>query len=113
MVWATVGALVAVLLAWSAWDAGRPGRASGAALLVMRTVGGVGLLVMAAHALDAGAGTAATLAGAGALPLILGLVRLRSTAGERRLEAIRAARAARAAREPVVESPALTDRRAA
>ncbi|MEQ9336218.1 MAG: hypothetical protein RJQ03_03415, partial [Miltoncostaeaceae bacterium] len=63
MVWSTVGALVVAALVWSAWDAGRPGNATGAALLVMRTVGGLGLLVMAAHAIDAGARGAAALAG--------------------------------------------------
>lgn len=110
MVWSTVGALVVALLAWSAWDAGRPGNATAPALLVMRTVGGLGLLVMAAHALDAGATAGAGLAGAAAVPLILGLLRLRSTAGERRLDAIRAARAERLAgersRAPVAEREA-------
>jgi hypothetical protein len=60
---------------WSAWDVGRPGRASGAALLVMRAVGGLGLLAMAAHALDTGAAAAAGVAAAAALPLISGVFR--------------------------------------
>jgi hypothetical protein len=73
--WWVAGAVLALGLMWSAWDVGRPGRASGGALLVMRSVGGLGLLAMAAHALDTGATVAAGVAAAAALPLIAGLFR--------------------------------------
>jgi hypothetical protein len=73
--WWMAGAVLAVALMWSAWDVGRPGRASGGALLMMRAVGGLGLLAMAAHALDAGATAAAGVAAAGALPLVSGVFR--------------------------------------
>jgi hypothetical protein len=73
--WWVAGAVLALGLMWSAWDVGRPGRASGAALLLMRSVGGMGLLAMAAHALDTGAVAAAGVAAAAALPLISGVFR--------------------------------------
>lgn len=85
MGWWMAGAVLALGLMWSAWDVGRPGRASGAALLLMRAVGGMGLLAMAAHALNTGATVAAGIAAAGALPLIGGIFRRtegRRTGGE-------------------------------
>lgn len=75
MGWWVAGAVLALGLMWSAWDVGRPGRASGGALLLMRSVGGLGLLAMAAHALNTDATAAAGVAAAGALPLIAGLFR--------------------------------------
>jgi hypothetical protein len=68
------GLALVALLAWAAWDVGRPGRASAPALLALRAIGGLGLVAMAAHALSAGAPQAALVAGAGACPLLLGLL---------------------------------------
>lgn len=69
------GAVLVVALAWSVWDVSRPRRATGAALLTLRAVGGLALLALASHALDAGATAGAAIAAAAALPLILGLFR--------------------------------------
>ena len=38
MHWWTAGLALSALLAWAAWDVGRPGRATAAALLTMRAV---------------------------------------------------------------------------
>lgn len=73
MGWWMAGAALAVLTMWSVWDAGRPGRASRAALGLMRAVGGLGLLVIGAHAVDAGAGAVALIAAGPALALIVGM----------------------------------------
>ncbi len=74
MDWWMLGLALAVLLAVSAWDVGRPGRAERSALLLMRTVGGLGLIAMAALALEAGSYLGALVAAAGAAPLLLGLL---------------------------------------
>ncbi|HMO00131.1 MAG TPA: hypothetical protein PKD59_12020 [Miltoncostaeaceae bacterium] len=74
MDWWMLGVALAVLLAWSAWDVGRPARAERSALLLMRTVGGLGLIAMAALALEAGSDLGALVAAAGAAPLLLGLL---------------------------------------
>ena len=39
MGWWTAGLALSALLAWAAWDVGRPGRATGPALMTMRAVG--------------------------------------------------------------------------
>lgn len=81
MGWWVAGTVLALLTAWATWDVGRPGRASGAALGLMRAVGGLGLLILAAHALNTGARTAALVAALAATPLIAGLFRgVRATA---------------------------------
>lgn len=74
MDWWMLGLALAVLLAVSAWDVGRPGRAERSALLLMRAVGGLGLIAMAALALEAGSDLGALVAAAGAAPLLLGLL---------------------------------------
>lgn len=69
-----LGLALAALLALSAWDVGRPGRAERPALLLMRAVGGLGLIAMAALALEAGSDLGALVAAAGAAPLLLGML---------------------------------------
>jgi hypothetical protein len=53
---------------------GRPGKAERPALLLMRAVGGLGLIAMAALARQAGSGLGALVAAAGAAPLLLGML---------------------------------------
>ena len=74
MEWWMLGLALAALLALSAWDVGRPGRAERSALLLMRAVGGLGLIAMAALALQAGSDLGALVAAAGAAPLLLGML---------------------------------------
>ena len=74
MDWWMLGLALAALLALSAWDVGRPGRAERSALLLMRAVGGLGLIAMAALALQAGSDLGALVAAAGAAPLLLGML---------------------------------------
>ena len=74
MEWWMLGLALAALLALSAWDVGRPGRAERSALLLMRAVGGLGLIAMAALARQAGSDLGALVAAAGAAPLLLGLL---------------------------------------
>jgi hypothetical protein len=74
MDWWMLGLALAALLALSAWDVGRPGRAERPALLLMRAVGGLGLIAMAALALEAGSDVGAVVAAAGAAPLLLGML---------------------------------------
>ena len=74
MDWWMLGLALAVLLALSAWDVGRAGRADRSALLLMRAVGGLGLIAMAALALQAGSGAGAMVAAAGGAPLLLGML---------------------------------------
>lgn len=74
MDWWMLGLALAVLLAVSAWDVGRRGRAERSALLLMRAVGGLGLIAMAALALEAGSDLGALVAAAGAAPLLLDLL---------------------------------------
>lgn len=69
-----LGIALAALVALSAWDVGRPGRAERPALLLMRAVGGLGLIAMAALARQAGSGLGALVAAAGAAPLLLGML---------------------------------------
>jgi hypothetical protein len=69
-----LGLALAALLALSAWDVGRPGKAERPALLLMRAVGGLGLIAMAALARQAGSGLGALVAAAGAAPLLLGML---------------------------------------
>jgi hypothetical protein len=74
MDWWMLGVALAALLALGAWDVGRRGRAERSALLLMRAVGGLGLMAMAALALEAGSDLGALVAAAGAAPLLLGLL---------------------------------------
>jgi len=69
-----LGLALAALLALSAWDVGRPERAERSALLLLRAVGGLGLIAMAALALQAGSDLGALVAAAGAAPLLLGML---------------------------------------
>ena len=69
-----LGLALAALLALSAWDVGRPGRAERSALLLLRSVGGLGLIAMAALALQAGSDLGALVAAVGAAPLLLGML---------------------------------------
>jgi len=69
-----LGVALSALVALGVWDVGRPGRAEPSALLLLRAVGGLGLVAMAALALQAGSSTGALVAGAAAAPLLLGLV---------------------------------------
>ena len=74
MDWWMLGLALAALLALSAWDVGRPERAERSALLLMRAVGGLGLIAMAALAREAGSDLGALVAAAGAAPLLLGML---------------------------------------
>jgi hypothetical protein len=67
------GLALALLVALGARDVGRPGVASGPALLVLRAVGGLGLVAMAALALRADSPEGALVAAVAALPLLAGL----------------------------------------
>ena len=69
-----LGLALAALLALSAWDVGRPEKAERSALLLLRAVGGLGLIAMAALALQAGSDLGALVAAAGAAPLLLGML---------------------------------------
>jgi hypothetical protein len=69
-----LGLALAALLALSAWDVGRPEKAERSALLLLRAVGGLGLIAMAALALQAGSDLGALVAAAGAVPLLLGML---------------------------------------
>ena len=80
MDWWMLGLALAALLALSAWDVGRPGRAERSALLLMRAVGGLGLIAMAALALQAGSDLGALVAAAGAAPPAAGHARRRRCA---------------------------------
>ncbi len=112
MEWWMVGLALAALLALSAWDVGRPGRAERSALLLMRAVGGLGLIAMAALALQAGSDFGALVAAAGAAPLLLGLLG-GAIREPRRSQTPRPVPAPRV--RPVAEAPAHADeeRRAA
>ena len=69
-----LGLALAALLALSAWDVGRPGKAERSAVLLLRAVGGLGLIAMAALSLEAGSDLGALVAAAGAAPLLLGML---------------------------------------
>ena len=69
-----LGAALAALVALGVWDVGRPGRADPSALLLLRSVGGLGLVAMAALALQAGSSAGALVAAGAAAPLLLGLL---------------------------------------
>lgn len=71
--WWMAGLALALLVGLGARDVGRPGVASGPALLLLRAVGGLGLVAMAALALRADAPRAALVAAVAALPLLAGL----------------------------------------
>lgn len=73
MEWWMAGLALAVLVAVAARDVGRRGRAEGAALLVLRAVGGLGLVAMSALALRAGSPEGALVAAVAAFPLLIGL----------------------------------------
>lgn len=75
MQWWMVGLALAALVAVAAWDVGRGERASAAALLALRAVGGLGLTAMAALSLSLGAREAAAVAAVAAAPLLLALMR--------------------------------------
>jgi hypothetical protein len=67
------GLALSALVGLAARDVGRPGRATEPALLLLRAVGGLGLVAMAALSLRAGSPEGAAVAGAAALPLLVGL----------------------------------------
>lgn len=67
------GLALSALVAIAARDVGRPGRATEPALLLLRALGGLGLVAMAALSLRAGSPGGAAVAGAAALPLLAGL----------------------------------------
>ncbi len=73
MDWWMAGLALALLVALGARDVGRPGVTSGPALLLLRAVGGLGLVAMAALALRAGSPEGALVAAVAALPLLAGL----------------------------------------
>lgn len=73
MEWWMAALALSALTGLAAHDVGRPGRASAPALLALRAVGGLGLVAMAALSLRAGSPQGALVAGAAALPLLLGL----------------------------------------
>ena len=75
MGWWVAGAALAVLTMWAVRDAGRNSQASRAALGLMRAVGGFGLLVIGAQAVQAGAGPLALIAAGPALALFAGIFR--------------------------------------
>ena len=68
-----IGLALTALLAVSARDVGRPGRASSAGLLGLRALGGAGLTAMAVTAVATGYPLAAAVAALGATPLLAGL----------------------------------------
>lgn len=108
-----IGLALAALLALSAWDVGRPERAEKPAMLLMRAVGGLGLIAMAALARQAGSGLGALVAAAGAAPLLLGMLggalREPRRASQRRPAPVATRRPAEQARP----APADEERRAA
>jgi len=71
--WWIAGLALSALVGLAARDVGRPGRASAPALLVLRAVGGLGLVAMAALSLAAGSPQGALVAGVAAFPLLVGL----------------------------------------
>jgi hypothetical protein len=71
--WWMAGLALALLVGLGARDVGRPGVASGPALLLLRAVGGLGLVAMSALALRAGSPEGALVAAVAALPLLGGL----------------------------------------
>lgn len=73
MGWWMAGCALSVLVALSVRDVARPGVVSAPALLVLRALGGLGLVAMAALSLRAGSSEGALVAGAAALPLLVGL----------------------------------------
>ncbi len=73
MGWWVAGAALAVLTMWAVRDAGRNSQASRAALGLMRAVGGFGLLVIGAQAVQVGAGALALIALGPALALFAGI----------------------------------------
>ena len=90
MGWWTAGLALSALLAWAAWDVGRPGRATGPAPITMRAVGGLGLMALAALALQADAPLGALVAAVGAAGLLIGLLgRIRQPAEARRAPDLR------------------------
>lgn len=111
MDWWMLGLALAALLALSAWDVGRAGRAEPSALLLMRAVGGLGLIAMAALALQAGSGAGAMVAAAGAAPLLLGM--LGGALREPRQKAVPRQVEARGERPVEPESAPSEERRAA
>ena len=107
--WMLGGALSA-LVALGVWDVGRPDRADPSALLLLRAVGGLGLVAMAALALQAGSKAGALVAAATAAPLLLGL--LGGVLREPREKPVADAAAARPEREAPTPLPT-EERRAA
>lgn len=84
MGWWGAGAVLAALTMWAVWDAGRRSQASPAALGLMRVVGGLGLLIIGAHAVENGAGPLALIAAGPALALLAGIFHgIRAPKGDR------------------------------
>ena len=73
MEWWMAGLALSALVGLAARDVGRPGRASAPALLMLRAVGGLGLVAMAALSLRAGSSQGAVVAAVAAVPLLIGL----------------------------------------
>ncbi|WP_217922291.1 hypothetical protein [Miltoncostaea oceani] len=73
MQWWMAGLVLSALVGLAARDIGRPGAASPAALLLLRAVGGMGLVAMAALSLRAGSSEGAAVAAVAAFPLLIGL----------------------------------------
>ena len=69
-----LGVALSALVALGVWDVGRLARADPSALLLLRAVGGLGLVAMAALSLQAGSRAGALVAAAAAAPLLLSLV---------------------------------------
>lgn len=68
-----LGLALSALVGLGARDVGRPGVASAPALLLLRAVGGLGLVAMSALSLRAGSPEGALVAAVAAMPLLLGL----------------------------------------
>ncbi len=73
MDWWIAGLVLSALVGVAARDVGRPGRASAPALLVLRSVGGLGLVAMAALSVRVGSPGGALVAILAAVPLLAGL----------------------------------------
>lgn len=81
--WWMAGLALALLVGLGARDVGRPGVASAPALLLLRAVGGLGLVAMAALALRAGSPEGAAVAAVAAVPLLAGRPAWRAARGAR------------------------------
>lgn len=73
MEWWMLGLALSVLVGFAARDVGRAGVSSAPALLLLRAVGGLGLVAMSALSLRAGSPQGALVAAVAAMPLLVGL----------------------------------------